>query len=103
MTTFNGKKGEENSVRIPSGSLYGSENSGHGLENWAVSTQLDSKREHGYNAAAISPITDDSTRYLGHYNQTVETLNSRQFSNFAHPVASASMANFLQEREVCGL
>jgi hypothetical protein len=103
VTTFNGKKGEENSVRIPSGSLYGSENSGHGLENWAVSTQLDSKREHGYNAAAISPITDDSTRYLGHYNQTVETLNSRQFSNFAHPVASASMANFLQEREVCGL
>ena len=103
VTTFNGKKGEENSIRIPSSSLYGSENSGYGMENWAVSTQLDSKREHGYNAAAISPITDDSTRYLGHYNQTVETLNSRQFSNFSHPVASASMADFMQEREMCGL
>ena len=103
VTTFNSKKGEENTVRVPCGSLYGSENSGYGMESRAVSTKLDSKREHKYVTAAISPVTDDSTRYLGHYNQTVETLNSRQFSNFSHPVASASMADFLQEREVCGL
>jgi len=101
VTNFNTKKGSDYQIRIPNGS----ETSAHGAQNWAMSTNLNSKRENQYNPSAINVRPDDSVRYLGHYNHRNDndSLNSRQFGNFVHAVTPAGAVNFMQQLQTCSL
>ncbi len=99
------KKGAEYDLRIPSASLYGSENSGFGMQNWTQVTEMNGKKEVQYDPVAIDVGPKDNSLFLGYYPQKVDDtkLNSREFGNFVHAVGTAPMANFMSQREPCGL
>jgi hypothetical protein len=104
VTKFNTKKGAAYDVRIPSGSLGGTENMAFGAQNWGAVTRLNSKKGDAFREAAVSVAPDDSVRMRGHYNQRADgtDLNSRQFGNFSHPMSSASATHFMTQLQNCG-
>lgn len=100
-TRFSTKKGPMTDFLMPSGSIGGTDGLVSGVPGYSAVTNLSTKRDklNDQPEYGFAPNVYDGALWLGHYDQTMEHLNSRIYGNMEHMVAPAGAALFLTQLE----